>query len=227
MNHNYYSLRIYIYTYIHIFTSNKWFLSESESQVGPKKKYIKDCNYSFPIPSVLTHFFSLSLAHSLALPLHHLFPKTDSGNIRIYVKMRKYTNICMREWQQTYLHLLTNKIPIQTKNESYKSVFRKPFTLSDECLKHETQGHRHNHVIYIYIYIYIYSHSKADCFVVSQLFRVARHVRFTNLGSKPGNEVSKWKDFKYICNTFCVVYIYQLNGNRELNSFEWQSLREW
>ena len=28
--------------------------------------------------------------------------------------------------------------------------------------------------------------SKTDCFVVSQLFSVSRHVRFSRLGSKPG-----------------------------------------
>ena len=39
--------------------------------------------------------------------------------------------------------------------------------------------------IYIYIYIYIYSHPQTDCFVVSQLFRVARHVGCSKLGSKP------------------------------------------
>ena len=37
-----------------------------------------------------------------------------------------------------------------------------------------------------YIYIYIYSHPQTDCFVVSQLFSVARHVCRLKLGSKPG-----------------------------------------
>ena len=37
--------------------------------------------------------------------------------------------------------------------------------------------------IYIYIYIYILS-SIADCFIVSQLFSVARHVERLKLGSK-------------------------------------------
>ena len=47
--------------------------------------------------------------------------------------------------------------------------------------------------IYIYIYIYkeyiylsIYRHPQTDCFVVSQLFSVARHVGRLKLGSKPG-----------------------------------------
>ena len=39
--------------------------------------------------------------------------------------------------------------------------------------------------IYIYIYIYIYSHPQTDCFVVSQLFSVARHAERLKLGSKP------------------------------------------
>ena len=39
--------------------------------------------------------------------------------------------------------------------------------------------------IYIYIYIYIYCHPLTDCFVISQLFSVARHVGRLKLGSKP------------------------------------------
>ena len=38
--------------------------------------------------------------------------------------------------------------------------------------------------IYIYIYIYIY-HPQADCFVVSQIFNVARHTGRFKLGLKP------------------------------------------
>ena len=36
---------------------------------------------------------------------------------------------------------------------------------------------------YIYIYIYIYKHPQTDCFVVLQLFSVARHVGRLKLGS--------------------------------------------
>ena len=36
----------------------------------------------------------------------------------------------------------------------------------------------------LYIYIYIYSHPSTKCFVVSQLFRVARHGIFSKLESK-------------------------------------------
>ena len=39
--------------------------------------------------------------------------------------------------------------------------------------------------IYIYIYIYIYCHPQRDCFFVSQLFSLARHVGCLKLGSKP------------------------------------------
>ena len=39
--------------------------------------------------------------------------------------------------------------------------------------------------IHIYFHIYIYSHPLTDCFAVSQLFSVARHVRCLKLGSKP------------------------------------------
>ena len=42
---------------------------------------------------------------------------------------------------------------------------------------------------YIYVYIYVcvcvYGHPQTDCFVVSQFFSVARHVRRLKVGSKP------------------------------------------
>ena len=37
----------------------------------------------------------------------------------------------------------------------------------------------------IFIYMNIYCHPQIDCFVVSRLFSVARHVRRLKLGSKP------------------------------------------
>ncbi len=39
--------------------------------------------------------------------------------------------------------------------------------------------------VYIYIYIYIYSHPQTDCFVLSELFSVARHAGRSKSGSKP------------------------------------------
>ena len=38
----------------------------------------------------------------------------------------------------------------------------------------------------IYTHIYTYRHPHTDCFVVSQVFSVARHASFSKLGSKPG-----------------------------------------
>ena len=40
-------------------------------------------------------------------------------------------------------------------------------------------------IIHIYIYIYIYCHPQTDCFVLSELFSVARHAGRSKLGSKP------------------------------------------
>ena len=39
--------------------------------------------------------------------------------------------------------------------------------------------------IYIYIYVYIYSHPQTDCFVLSELFSVARHAGRSKPESKP------------------------------------------
>ena len=43
----------------------------------------------------------------------------------------------------------------------------------------------HTHTDAIYIYIYIYSHPQTDCFVLSELFSVARHAGRPKPGSKP------------------------------------------
>ena len=39
--------------------------------------------------------------------------------------------------------------------------------------------------ISLYIYIYIYTHPQTDCFVLSELFSVARHSGCLKPGSKP------------------------------------------
>ena len=41
--------------------------------------------------------------------------------------------------------------------------------------------------MYIYIYIYIYSHPQTDCFVVSQLFRVAKQKGEVGIKKKLAN----------------------------------------
>ena len=38
---------------------------------------------------------------------------------------------------------------------------------------------------YIYIYIYIYCHPQTDCFILSELFSVARHIGCSKPESKP------------------------------------------
>ena len=47
------------------------------------------------------------------------------------------------------------------------------------------QTHQTPEVGYIYIYIYIYCYQQTDCFVVSELFSVARHIGRLKLGLKP------------------------------------------
>ena len=45
------------------------------------------------------------------------------------------------------------------------------------------------------MYIYIYYHPQTDCFVVSQLFNVARHIGCLKLGLKPAQlYVRLWSD---------------------------------
>ena len=91
--------------------------------------------------------------------------------------------------------------------------------------------------IYIYIYIYIYFHPQTDCFVLSELFRVSRHVGHSKPGSKPiqlyvrlsltllGQQAYHvWlRDFlRYYIVTAAAVFLhfYTLSATRVLNSFE-------
>ena len=55
-------------------------------------------------------------------------------------------------------------------------------TRAKSTYTHLEYTHTHTH---IYIYIYIYCHPQTDCFVVSQLFSVARHVGRLKMGSGP------------------------------------------
>ena len=87
--------------------------------------------------------------------------------------------------------------------------------------------------IYIYIYIYIVIHRQA-CFVLSELFSVARQARFLKLGSKPawlkrqskilplsheGTSVSEGNLNAYVSHLFLFTYI-RLTGTESSNSFE-------
>ena len=72
--------------------------------------------------------------------------------------------------------------------------------------------------IFVYIYIYIYSPPQTDCFNISQLIIVARHVRCLKLWSKPCWLYASWIFYRvnegilmYMYH-FCFVYIYTLNG---------------
>ena len=99
-------------------------------------------------------------------------------------------------------------------------------------LYQHTQTHTHTHT---HTYIYIYCHPQTDCFVVSQLFSVARHVGRSKLGSKPaklyvrlsigplGQQVCLG-NYKVLCSNIssCVRLFtsYTLPYTRVLNSFE-------
>ena len=91
--------------------------------------------------------------------------------------------------------------------------------------------------IYIYIYIYIYCHPQTDCFVLSELFSVARHVGRSKPRSKPfqiyvrlslrplGQQAYHvWlREFlRYYVVTAAAVcfHFYTLSATRVLNSFE-------
>ena len=81
---------------------------------------------------------------------------------------------------------------------------------------------------------YVYCHPQTDCFVVSQLFSVARHVRRLKLGSKPaqlyvslsirplGQQAYHHQrgNFKVLSSGVSLFTFYTLPDTRVLNSFE-------
>ena len=98
-----------------------------------------------------------------------------------------------------------------------------------------THTHTHTHTyIYIYIYIYIYCHPETDCFVVSQLFCVARHVGRLKLGSKPtqiyvrlsigplGQQAYhvRWGNYKVLSSNVSLFTFYTLPDTSVHISFE-------
>ena len=89
----------------------------------------------------------------------------------------------------------------------------------------------------MYIYIYIYCHPQTDCFVLSELFSVARHIGRSKPGLKPiqlyvrlrlrllGQQAyNVWlrKFLRYYVVTAAAVclHFYTLSATRVLNSFE-------
>ena len=91
---------------------------------------------------------------------------------------------------------------------------------------------------YIYIYIYIYCHPQTDCFVLSELFSVARHVGRSKPGSKPiqlydrlsirplgqqAYHVCRRELLRSLWSNSCSVRLFTfftLSATRVLNSFE-------
>ena len=87
----------------------------------------------------------------------------------------------------------------------------------------------------LYLYIYIYCHPQTDCFVLSELFSVARHVGRSKPGSKPiqlyvrlslrplGQQAYHvWlrELLRYLTVAAVCLHFYTLSATRELNSFE-------
>ena len=81
--------------------------------------------------------------------------------------------------------------------------------------------HGERNIIYIYIYIYIYSHPQTDCFVLSELFSVARHAGSSKPGSKPVQlYVRLCFRYVYICVCVCVcVLVVQSSGDITLKLY--------
>ena len=69
---------------------------------------------------------------------------------------------------------------------------------------------------WIYIYVYIYCHPQTDCFVQSELFSVARHIRRSKPGSKNSPYLLNVCEYIYI-----YIYIYSIN-NVNFSLRNWQ-----
>ena len=93
-------------------------------------------------------------------------------------------------------------------------------------------------VLFVYIYIYIYCHPQTDCFVLSDLFRVARDVGRSKPESKPiqlyvrlslrpfgqqAYDVWLRELLRYLCSNSSsrlFLHFYTLSATRVFNSFE-------
>ena len=71
--------------------------------------------------------------------------------------------------------------------------------------------------MYICIYIYIYRNPQTDCFVLSELFSVARHAGRSKLESKP---VQLYDRLRLQTTRPLFTFFHTLPATRELNSFE-------
>ena len=104
-----------------------------------------------------------------------VFIPTD---VCIYIHMHKSVHVYMRLHGRVYCMYIYIYIYIYILGERDMYVYM--------CIN------MHIYIIYVYTYICVcvcvcvYILPSTDCFVVSQLFNVARHTRFTNLGLKPG-----------------------------------------
>ena len=95
-------------------------------------------------------------------------------------------------------------------------------------------------MLYIYIYIYIYSHPQTDYLVVSQLFSVARHARFSKAGTEirlthtpiqdsttqPRGNQHKRRNFKHLCITFVLFTYIRLTATESSIHSKGLALRE-
>ena len=92
-------------------------------------------------------------------------------------------------------------------------------------------------LLYIYIYIYIYSHPQTDCFILTELFSVARHVGCSKPGSKliqlyvrlslrPLSQqayhvwLREFSRYHVVTAAAVCLHFYTLSATRVLNSFE-------
>ena len=92
-----------------------------------------------------------------------------------YVRIRDIVQItCQRRWT------------IGKSGERGSGISVLPAWHDDDVIYTQTHTYTHTHT---YIYIYIYSHAQTDCFVLSELFSVARHVGRSKPGSKPVERV--------------------------------------
>ena len=110
-----------------------------------------------------------------------------------------------------------------------------------ETLTSTLHHNRFTYLVYVFLlpsYIYIYCHPQTDCFVLSELFSVARHAGRSKPGSKPvqlyvrlsfrpfghkADHVGKGNFKVFILETAVAAFVYifyTLSATRVLNSYE-------
>ena len=165
--------------------SRNWQSPSVGNSLPPLSYYIYIYIYIYIYNQLLRNCFVVSPLFSVTRPERCI--KSRSKPCWFYVSQISYSRvIVILIYSISYRNAQYMKLAI-----AFQRMWQ-PANFSLECSatrggeRTHTHTHTHTHTyIYIYIYIYIYCHPLTDCFVLSELFSVARPAGRSKPGSKP------------------------------------------